>query len=118
MGKVALLAALFGAALLGGPGVAGAATIKGTCILEVGGTRYIDGPCDIDLQDDGSFIATARDHGEATYFAYVLLDGKDTATGYWNGEPGASHAHTPLGTLARHGGCWQNRDARVCAWRE
>lgn len=113
----ALLVGTVVAVVLGGVGIASAAEVEGTCLLEIGGKRYIDGPCDIDLESDGSFIATAYRDGAVSYFAYVLLDGEKEATGYWNGELGASHAHTPLGTLRRYGACWQNRDAKVCAWR-
>lgn len=94
-----------------------AAEVDGTCLLEVEGKRYIDGPCKIDLEGDGSFIATSYRGGAIAYFAYVLLDGGDEATGYWNGDIGASHAHSPLGTLRRAGACWQNAGAKVCAWR-
>ena len=97
--------------------VGAAPAIEGTCLLEVGGQAFIDGPCEIDLRPDGSFVVTAYRSRELSYFAYVLLDGADKATGYWNEERGAGHAHSPLGTLTRSGACWQNRDAKVCAWR-
>jgi hypothetical protein len=51
------------------------------------------------------------------YFAYVFPEG-GTATASWNGTiPGATHAHTDLGTLTREGACWVNEQAKVCAWR-
>jgi hypothetical protein len=94
-----------------------ASVVEGTCLLEVAGKAIIDGPCEIDLESDGSFQIRAYHSGEVSYFAYVFLDGGDKATGYWNGERGAGHAHSPLGTLTRAGACWQNGDAKVCAWR-
>lgn len=92
------------------------AASNGTCLLEVGGRTFIDGPCEIDLESDGSFVVRSLRGGEVDYFAYVLMDGGNRATGYWNEEPGASHAHSPLGTLARDGACWENETAKVCAW--
>jgi len=93
------------------------AASNGTCLLEVGGRTFIDGPCEIDLETDGSFVVRSLRAGEVDYFAYVLMDGGNQATGYWNEEPGASHAHSPLGTLTRDGACWRNATAKVCAWR-
>lgn len=109
-------ACLFGLAA-GPPAVA--ANVQGRCVLSVAGTTYIDGPCEIDFfGGDGSFSALQLDpSGDLSYFAYVLVIGRDVAEGHWNGERGASHAHTPLGTLQRRGGCWINETARVCAWR-
>jgi len=91
-----------------------AVAFQGKCLLEVNGHAYIKGPCDIDVDKGGSFdIGTAA---QTTYFAHVDVDGQ-TAEGLWNEEPGATHAHTPLGTLTRDGACWSNQTAKVCAWR-
>jgi hypothetical protein len=109
------LGPLVGALVLHQP--AAASAVDGTCLLEVAGKAFIDGPCEIDLEADGSFQIRAYDSGDLSYFAYVFLDGADKATGYWNEEPGAGHAHSPLGTLTRSGACWRNDDAKVCAWR-
>lgn len=86
----------------------------GRCLLEVDGRRYISGACRIDMEKGGSFqIYDLKKRG---YFAYVDVNGS-TAEGYWNEEPGANHAHSPLGTLTRDGACWTNDRAKVCAWR-
>ncbi|MFT4122021.1 hypothetical protein [Bradyrhizobium sp.] len=85
----------------------------GECLLEVNGHVYIDGVCDIRLEGGGSFTILTR-----RYFAMVQIDtDAGSANGYWNGDAGGSHAHSPLGTLARQGACWVNREAKVCAWR-
>ena len=98
-----------------------AAAAQGKCLLEVNGHAYIKGACKIEVSKDGSFdIGTG---GQSAYFAYVNLDeplqarARQTAEGFWNGEHGESHAHTPLGTLTRDGACWSNQTAKVCAWR-
>ena len=86
----------------------------GRCLLQVDGKKYISGACRIDLQKGGSFqLYDLKKHG---YFAYVDVDG-NTAEGYWNEDPMATHAQSPLGTLTREGACWQNERAKVCAWR-
>ena len=96
--------------------VAGA--FEGTCLIEVGGTTYLDGACDIEMEADGSFSVGVGDESRAKYFAYVdLAPGAGGAAGYWNGPDGESHAHYELGPLSRQGGCWVNDAARVCAWR-
>ncbi|MEP6947258.1 MAG: hypothetical protein ABJA02_15165 [Acidobacteriota bacterium] len=86
----------------------------GRCLLEVDGKKYISGGCRIELEKGGSFqIYDLKKHG---YFAYVDVNG-NTAEGYWNEDPMATHAQSPLGTLMRDGACWQNERAKVCAWR-
>jgi hypothetical protein len=47
----------------------------------------------------------------------VSLTDKNTADGFWNEDEGANHAQTPLGKLTRKGACWQNKTAKVCAWK-
>lgn len=89
--------------------------VRGRCLLQVNGKKYIDGSCDIVLEQDGSFDVQDR-FGNPTYFAKVLRDGA-AAQGYWNEEPGATHAHTDLGNLTRDGACWANDNVRICAWR-
>ncbi|WP_246156198.1 hypothetical protein [Thiohalocapsa marina] len=82
------------------------------CRLQVDGRDYIDGPCRGSLEPDGSFQIYAP-----AFFAVVLVEQPGQAAGYWNGEPHATHAHSPLGTLRRDGACWVNSDAMVCAWK-
>jgi hypothetical protein len=93
-----------------------ALAFKGECVLQVKGASYLDGPCDIIMEKDGSFqVTTVKGR---LYFAYVNLEGDGTANGSWNGTiPGATHAHDNLGTLTRQGGCWTNDQARICAWK-
>ena len=89
----------------------------GRCILEVNGRSYLQGPCEITIQDkQGSFSIGAGPTHRAKYFAYVNMD-DDGAHGYWNETPDASHAHADLGMLKRDGACWKNSTARVCAFR-
>jgi len=87
------------------------------CLLEVSGATYIEDACDFRPLSDGtgSFHITGP---KGTYFAYLLVEGADRAIAHWNEEPGALHAHTPLGALTRDGPCWINDTARLCAMLE
>lgn len=91
------------------------------CVIEVGGTVYLDGPCNFERFDDGGFSIGTSDLPPrvSPYFAYVNKDGAGSslAEGYWNEEPANTHAHTPLGQLKQAGACWVNDTARVCAYR-
>ncbi len=92
------------------------AAFMGRCLLVVNGRTYLDGSCNITMDDDGSFtIGTGTP--PAPYFAYVSIVGKGVAYGSWNGTYNGSHAHASLGTLYRDGACWQNKKAKICAWR-
>jgi hypothetical protein len=115
---VPFLAAVAPAAAIG-TSQADGACLRGRCLIEVGGRKYLSGPCNIDSAADGSFSIRTGNGGRASrYFAYVNLNGDGTAEGSWNGVQAESHAHESLGTLRRRGGaCWANARARVCAWR-
>jgi len=97
---------------------AAAEASPGSCFLGVDGHVYLDGPCNIDSYKDGSFSIGAGEKMRSRYFAYVNID-PDTkkADASWNGVAGENHAHDPLGTLTRTGGCWNNARAKVCAWK-
>ena len=89
----------------------------GRCVLQVDGKKYLNGPCEITMNDkQGSFaIGVGKTH-RSKYFAYVNME-DDGAHGYWNETPDASHAHSDLGILKRDGACWVNDKARVCAYK-
>jgi hypothetical protein len=89
--------------------------MKGKCLLEVNEKKYINGACIIDMDQDGSFLIKPVSK-KPTYFAIVNVE-KNTGVGYWNEEPNSTHAHTSLGDLKKKGGCWQNENAKVCAWK-
>ena len=90
---------------------------RGKCLLEVKKKKYINGACPIKMEDDGGFTIGASEKSPLTYFAMVSVTGKDLGEGFWNETKGATHAHTSLGDLIRKGACWQNRDAKICAWK-
>ena len=91
-------------------------TRRADCVLEVDGSRYIDGLCDFSpIDTDGSFVVTSKRN--SSLFAYVNMNGDGSAQGSWTGPGGASNAHEDLGQLSRNGGCWSNATAKVCAWR-
>jgi len=88
--------------------------IRGRCLLEVNGTKYISGRCKIEMDKDGSF--RIYDLKKVGYFAYVNMLHVG-AVGYWNGIEKGSHAHDDLGELYQEGACWKNETAKVCAWK-
>jgi Short C-terminal domain len=92
--------------------------VIGRCLLEVGGKKYIDGECPINMSPDGSFSIGAAESAPLKFFATVGVTGKGLAEGHWNEEEGANHAHTPLGELKFNRGCWQNGAAKICAWKQ
>jgi hypothetical protein len=104
---------LIACAVVTAPALAFAKT--GRCLLEVNRKAYLDGPCEVKIEKGGTFTIGVSDKHPSKYFAYVLMD-DDGAHGYWNEEPGATHAHSELGILKRDGACWVNDTARVCAW--
>jgi hypothetical protein len=89
----------------------------GRCLLEVDNKEYLNGPCPITMENDGSCSIGASEDQPITYFAVISVTGKDVGEGFWNEEKGANHAHAPLGKLVRTGACWQNQKAKVCAWK-
>jgi hypothetical protein len=89
----------------------------GRCLLQVKHKTYLDGRCEIGINDKlGSFTIGVGDTHRSKYFAYVNME-DDGAHGYWNETPASNHAETSLGILKRHGACWENASARVCAYR-
>lgn len=89
-----------------------AAAATADCFMSVGGRIILDGPCRFESFPGGSFTM-----GNDAYFAQVNVEKNGAAEGFWNEEKGATHAHTRLGDLTRKGGCWENRSARLCAWK-
>jgi hypothetical protein len=89
----------------------------GRCVLQVKQKTYLNGSCPIKINDDdGSFTIGVSEKHRSKYFAYINME-SDGAHGYWNETPESNHAHTSLGILQRHGACWTNETARVCAYR-
>ena len=84
------------------------------CLLAAGGRKIIEGACLLSpIGEDGSFQIASPD---GALFAQVLITGEGTGDGYWNGTAGAGHAHDPLGSLRRTGGCWIGETAILCVW--
>ena len=91
------------------PGAAAARSAD--CLVNVMGKAYIDGSCDLQPGQGGSFRVQS-----GAYFALVSVKGKDLAEANWSSERPDSKVLTPLGEVRRSGGCWENPLARVCAW--
>src|SRR4051812_33347706 len=93
----------------------------GRCRLEVDGRVYISTRCNTVIYSDGSLcvgcVEGPSDPGRTKHFATVNLSpGTKSAIGSWNGRDADTHAHESLGNLRRHGACWVNRRAKICAW--
>ena len=90
----------------------------GRCLLEVNRKIYLKGSCEvkIDPQDKASFTIGVSDTRRSKYFAYVNID-NEGAHGFWNETPDSSYAHSSLGDLKQNGACWENKTARVCAYK-
>jgi len=111
-----VIAATLSAIALGASQVNADEKIRGECLLDVSGVKYIDGKCDIRLYPGGSFQVSGI--GKDLHFAMVNLDDdKRVATANWNGVVPESHAHEQLGQMTRTGACWRNAEAQICAWR-
>lgn len=94
--------------------------VRGRCLLQVHGHTYLRGPCYAQMDKWGGLQIGPIGHPRHYHFSVVSADRdhpntSDFAT--WNGVEGASHAQESLGTLTRHGACWSNDRARVCAWK-
>jgi hypothetical protein len=92
-------------------------SFQGKCLLEVNHKQYLNGSCPITMEDDGGFSIGASENAPLTYFAIISVTEKNIGEGFWNEEKGANHAHTSLGSLVRKGACWQNENAKICAWK-
>jgi len=97
-----------------------ALAFPGKCLLQVDGRTYLNAICNIELDPaDGSFSIGTGESTRAKHFAIVNVGPvKGQAIGYWNGVAGESHAHEELGRLTRHGACWRNKRAKICALRK
>jgi hypothetical protein len=95
------------------PAAAVAKSKTAYCLLVVDGFEAIRGPCRFEADSDGSFVIRGFN---GKYFAYVSVTARGVADGFWNEEPYASHAQTPLGVLYREDACWTNETASVCAY--
>ncbi len=83
------------------------------CRFVFEGETYIDGACDFQPSQGGSFRIGANG-----YQVQVDVFGKE-AEGSWNGDVRASHLQHPLhldGNLKRNGACWESPAVQVCAW--
>ena len=104
----------FVALLLGLGSPARAATEA--CFLQVDGKTYLNRPCSVEYDADGSLRMGFGTDRSFKFFAYVVPEeNAGTATGWWNGSDGWDKAQTALGTLELRDGCWVNEHAKVCA---
>ena len=93
-----------------------AAAEEANFLIEVRGTSYLDGPCEVNRTDTGSITIGVSETHPSKYFAYINSEAGGPTEGYWNGELADSHAHNNLGQMTAAGDCWRGRDSRVCAY--
>jgi hypothetical protein len=105
-----IIPAAFVASALSGP-----AHAAPTCLLEVAGQRYIDGPCDAFRTSDGHLIISVGGGSSISYWAMVRLQGSDDGVAIWSGTL-PEHTEEHLGPMQREGSCWIGAHARICAW--
>lgn len=96
----------------------GAGAEPSKCLIEVDGKAYTFGRCNADRERDGGLSVGTGETKRSPIFAIISPNDDGTAAGYWNEQPQASHAQTPLGVMKKSGGCWLNERAKVCAWPE
>jgi hypothetical protein len=83
------------------------------CLLVVKGRTYLDGRCEYEADQDGSFRMFGKD-----YFVYLNVHEKNRGDASWNADPKSTHAHNRIGDVRRDGACWvMGTDTRICAWR-
>ncbi len=51
------------------------------------------------------------------YFANITVTGEGVGEDYWNKYKASVFANLSLGGVVRKDGCWQNKNAKVCAWK-
>ena len=83
------------------------------CYVEVDGIVWLDASCPVDTSGGpGSWIMNTGPQSVETFVYLATYEGE--ITGHWNGGTGATHAHSPLGILTRHGACFTNERVKVC----
>jgi hypothetical protein len=90
---------------------AGAHSAPMRCVFQVKGHTYINGPCNVTKDPDGSLQFSSS---ESNYFGSVNASERGGPHGYWNGEEAASHGQNSLGAITHVADCWINRNARIC----
>jgi hypothetical protein len=71
------------------------------CLVVVGGSTWIDGPCSFTSYGGGAFLV----RGPGGAYSKVVPFGAGMADG------------GNIGTLYQRGACWVNDYAHVCAWQ-
>ena len=98
--------------------VYGSPAFYGRCLLEVNKKKYINGPCTIKMDNvygNGGFTMETK---PLAYFANITVTGEGVVgEAHWNKYKGAMFANLSLGDVVRKDACWQNRNAKVCAWK-
>lgn len=88
-----------------------------TCLVEVDGKRYVDGPCRAWTDRDGRMAIGSVRGGDATRTSsYMGPEFDRQAGGVWRNP--TANRYEGLGPMRRSGpSCWEGRGSRVCMWR-
>lgn len=134
-GAVAILVAVASLAVATGEPKVNAKMAK--CYLAVNNIVFINGACSFEFMNgDGSFsfddmrlktrcgsydLGPGRCSSASTLvtskgtFGQLVITSPGRAKIYWN-EGSALHAHGKIEPVERDGACWQNSQAKLCAW--
>ena len=87
-----------------------------SCVLEVKGKRFINGPCPVVVGGDGRVTVGSSGTKMSSFWAMILPDDSNKSRGeaFWNESPGSSHAHARLGDVYRSDNCWINSITKIC----
>jgi hypothetical protein len=107
------------------------------CYFAVNGKTFINGACNFEFMNgDGSFsfddmklktkcLSYDLGPGQCSTastgvtrkgtFGQLVITSPGRAKIYWNGG-NAIHAHGEISPVTRNGACWQNNQAKLCAW--
>jgi len=107
------------------------------CYLAVNGTVFIDGACRFEFMNgNGSFsfddmklktrcLSYDLGPGQCSMaskgitrrgtFGQLIITSPNRGKIYWNGG-NTLHAQAEISPVDRKGACWQNRQAKLCAW--
>ncbi len=81
----------------------------GRCLLQVDKKTYLDGPCEIGINDkQGSFTIGVMDTHPSKMPAYINME-SDGAHGLWNENARLQSCVNRARILKGHGACWETQ---------
>lgn len=81
------------------------------CLLVIGAQTLIDGRCEFDSGEGGSFRMESSSH-----VALLMVSSPGVGEGMWTRKPEVRDAYRDVPDLRRSGACWTNGRDSMCAW--